>query len=89
MSAQMNCSGHRKKFVVDMILNHVWEVQRVNLPIDLVILEKDSEIPTLISQLSYVDEQKAIEYVRIWGEKRMPITPLHAALSKEIANGSK
>lgn len=55
-----------------------------SLPIDPIILMKRVEIPGLIAELSYKDEKKAVEYLRIWGEKRMPITPLHEALSIEL-----
>jgi len=53
-------------------------------PIDPIILEKRGAIPGLIAQLSYQDETKAIEFLRVWGEKRMPITPLFAVLNEEL-----
>lgn len=55
-----------------------------NLPIDPIILMKRGAIPGLIAELSYKDETKAIEYLRIWGEKRMPITTIHNELTVEL-----
>ena len=59
------------------------------LPIDPIILEKRAAIPGLIAELSYQDETKAIKYMRIWGERKMPITPLFSTLNLEISNGKK
>lgn len=56
----------------------------MQLPIESEILMKRSEIPSLISQLSYQDEQQAIEYLRLWGEKKMPITTIHQELTTAI-----
>ena len=55
-----------------------------SLPIDPIILKKRGAIPGLIAELSYKDETKAVEYLRIWGEKRMPITTLHEVLTSEL-----
>ncbi|WP_078428799.1 hypothetical protein [Alkalihalobacterium alkalinitrilicum] len=46
------------------------------LPIPVEILEKRSMIPMKLAELSYNNPDKAIELLRVWGEKRMPITPL-------------
>lgn len=54
------------------------------LPIDLNLLAKRKEIPKMIADLSYQDRDKALHYVRIWGEKRMPITPLHEELEMAL-----
>jgi len=54
------------------------------LPIDPAILMKKMEIPEKIAQLSYIDSEKAIKYMRIWGERKMPITPLYDELNKEL-----
>lgn len=54
------------------------------LPIDPLILMKRGAIPGLIAELSYKDEAKAVEYLRIWGEKRMPITAIHSELTVEL-----
>ncbi|PUB12588.1 hypothetical protein [Paenisporosarcina sp. OV554] len=59
------------------------------LPIDPIILEKRAAIPGLIAELSYHDETKAIKYMRIWGERRMPITSLFSTLNLEISNVKK
>lgn len=58
------------------------------LPIDPMLLAKRSEIPSLIAQLSYLDQKKAIEFLRIWGEKRMPITTIHGQLKDELKEES-
>lgn len=55
------------------------------LPIDPIILLKRGAIPGLLAKLSYQDQPKAVKYMRIWGEKQMPITALHAALEKELS----
>lgn len=57
----------------------------MTLPIDPIILKKRSAIPGMIAKLSYVDQKKAIEYMRIWGEHKMAITPLHAELTVELS----
>jgi len=53
-----------------------------NLPICMDVLKKRSEIPKIIAEISYQDENKAIYYMRVWGEKRKPITELHDELLK-------
>jgi len=55
------------------------------LPIDPIILLKRGAIPGLLAKLSYQNQEKAIGYMRIWGEKKMPITTLHAALENELS----
>jgi len=59
-------------------------IQMLALPIDPIILMKGSAIAGLIAELSYKDETKAVEYLRIWGEKKMPITTIHAELTTEL-----
>jgi hypothetical protein len=59
------------------------------LPIDPIILEKRAAIPGLIAELSYQDERKAIKYLRIWGERKMPITPLFSTLNLEISKSKE
>lgn len=54
------------------------------LPIDPEILVKRSMISALIAKLSYRDEKAALHYLRIWGEKRMPITQLYLELEEAI-----
>jgi len=55
------------------------------LPIDPIILLKRGAIPGLLAKLSYQDQTKAVKYMRIWGEKQMPITTLHAVLENELS----
>ena len=55
----------------------------MTLPIDPIILKKRAAIPGLIAKLSYTNEKKAIEFLRLWGERRIAITPLFEKL--EIA----
>lgn len=61
----------------------------MNLPIDPIILEKRAAIPGLIAEISYLDEKKAVEYIRIWGERKMPITPLFLELNLTISELKK
>jgi len=61
------------------------EVSLPSLPIDPIILLKRGAIPGLLAKLSYQDQEKAIEYMRIWGEKQMPISTLHSALENELS----
>jgi hypothetical protein len=58
-------------------------------PIDPELLKKRSMIPTKIAELSYHNQEAAIHYLRIWGERKMPVTELfHELISvlDEIAN---
>lgn len=59
----------------------------MSLPIDPEILRKRMAIPTKIAELSYINPDAAIKYMRIWGEKKMPVTVLFdeliSVLSKE------
>ncbi|MEK3955642.1 MULTISPECIES: hypothetical protein [unclassified Psychrobacillus] len=54
------------------------------LPIDPILLRKRMAIPELIAKLSYQNQTKSIEYIRIWGEKRMSITELYGLLTEEL-----
>jgi hypothetical protein len=59
------------------------------LPIDQEILKKRSMIPSKIAELSYRDQDAAIHYLRIWGERKMPVTELFQELVTvldEVAN---
>ncbi|MEK3955641.1 MULTISPECIES: hypothetical protein [unclassified Psychrobacillus] len=47
-------------------------------------MQKAIAIPELIARLSYQDQTKAIEFIRIWGEKRMAITKLYSLLIEEL-----
>lgn len=55
------------------------------LPIDREFLEKRMMIPVKIAELSYIDEEAAIKYMRIWGEKKMGVTDLFEVLSVELS----
>lgn len=55
-----------------------------NLPIDLDILQKRQEIPMQIAKLSYQDEDKALQFMRLWGEKKITITEIHEQLSTAL-----
>jgi hypothetical protein len=52
------------------------------IPVD--VLEKRMNIPSKIAELSYKDPEKALYYMRIWGEKKLPVTPLYEALVSEL-----
>lgn len=56
----------------------------MKLPIDMDILQKRQEIPVKIAQLSYKDEQQAIQFIRLWGEKRIAISEIHAQLTTTL-----
>lgn len=51
--------------------------------IDMDIVQKRSEIPKKIAKISYVDKEKAIHFLRLWGEGKVAITELHNDLSQE------
>lgn len=53
------------------------------LPIDMDILKKRTEIPKKIAKISYADKDKAIHFLRLWGEGKVAITELHNNLSQE------
>ncbi len=54
-----------------------------DLPIDMDILKKRTEIPQKIAKISYVDKDKAIYFLRLWGEGKVAITELYNNLSQE------
>ncbi|WP_046178826.1 hypothetical protein [Domibacillus tundrae] len=49
------------------------------------ILLKRMAIPGKIAELSYVDQEAAVHFMRIWGEKKMPITTLFEELNSALA----
>lgn len=53
----------------------------LNLPIEPEILRKRMAIPAMIAELSYTDQDEGIKYLRIWGEKKMPVTELFEQLT--------
>lgn len=55
-----------------------------DFPIDPVIIQKHAAIPGLIAELSYIDEGSAIDYMRVWGEKKKPISTMFEELSSEL-----
>lgn len=57
-----------------------------NLPIDPIILKKRMRIPVLLAELSYLNEKAAIDYLRMWGEHKIPVTTLHDQLDEKIKN---
>lgn len=64
-------------------------MDRTGLLIDPAILARRSAIPGLIAELSYLDEHAAIEFIRIFGEHKMPITSMFNKLTKTIAEKKK
>lgn len=54
------------------------------LPIDTDLLKKRQEIPVKLAELSYKDQDKAIHYMRLWGEKKEPITTLHSEITNQL-----
>jgi hypothetical protein len=59
-----------------------------DLPIDLEFLQKRAMIPVKIAELSYKNEEAAIKYMRIWGEKKMAITELFEELTSALSNAN-
>jgi hypothetical protein len=47
-------------------------------------VEKSSQIPRLLAELSYSDKEKTIELLRPWLNHKMPITTLYDALIKAL-----
>lgn len=60
----------------------------IDFPIDPEILKKRKSIPAKIAELSYKNEKAAIKYMRIWGEKTMPITELFDELVNALAESA-
>lgn len=56
-----------------------------SLPIDMEIIHKSLEIPKQIAKLTYIEPTKAIYYMQVWGEKRLPIKELHDELYNELS----
>jgi hypothetical protein len=56
-----------------------------DLPIDLEFLQKRKMIPVKIAELSYKDEEAAIKFMRIWGEKKMAISVLFEELTTALS----
>lgn len=54
------------------------------LPIDINILAMRKEIPLKIAKLSYKNKEKAIHYLRLWGENKLAITELHEQLCQSL-----
>lgn len=59
-----------------------------DLPIDLDILRKRQAIPVKIAELTYLDKDAALKYMRIWGEKKMAITELFDELSVTLSQSN-
>lgn len=57
--------------------------------IDRDILEKRMAIPKLLADLSELDPESTLHYIRVWGRKEMPITPLFEELSKKLMEVTK
>lgn len=55
------------------------------LPIEPEFLQKRMMIPSKIAQLSYFDQGAAIKFMRIWGEKQLPVTELYECLLEELS----
>lgn len=56
----------------------------MELPISVDLLEKRREIPVKLAELSYLDPEKAVTYLREWGEKTVPVSDLHSKISKSL-----
>jgi hypothetical protein len=56
------------------------------LPINKDILLKRKSIPIMLAKLSYIDPEATINFLRIWGEKKSPITPLYEEIISSISD---
>ena len=56
----------------------------VDLPLEYELARKSGEIRNKLAELSYLNVDRAVELMRVWGEHKMHITPLHALLVDEI-----
>lgn len=54
------------------------------LPINLEVLEKRTEIPELIAELSYRDQNQAVEFIRLWSKRRITIDEIHKKLHEAL-----
>lgn len=55
-------------------------------PIDPILLRKRMAIPGMIAELSYIDGDAAIKYMRIWGEKKMAVSILFDELNTYLTS---
>ncbi|WP_257349050.1 hypothetical protein [Pseudalkalibacillus decolorationis] len=51
------------------------------------VILKRRQIPKLLSDLSYINQEKAVKYLRIFANKELPVTPLYEKLIEEIDKG--
>ncbi len=49
--------------------------------IDMDIVQKRSEIPKKIAKISYVDKEKAIHFLRLWGESMNKTIPHNSLIA--------
>jgi len=61
----------------------------MKLPINMNLIEKEIEIPDLLAKLTYKNEDLAIGYMRLWGEKKMTISEIHKKLTDELFKESE
>jgi hypothetical protein len=61
----------------------------MTLPLDLDLLQKRREIPEKLAQLSYMDPEKAIQLLRKWGEKQVPIAPLYEEIIQALNSNAQ
>lgn len=54
------------------------------LPIEPEFLQKRMMIPKKIAHLSYFDQEAAIKFMRIWGEKKLSVTEIYDSLLEEL-----
>jgi hypothetical protein len=54
------------------------------LPIEPEFLQKRMMIPVKIAELTYFDQDAAIKFMRIWGEKKLPVTDIYESLLEEL-----
>lgn len=56
----------------------------MDLPVEPEFLKKRMLIPSKIAELSYFDQEAAIKFMRIWGEKKLPVTEIFSQLLEEL-----
>lgn len=55
-----------------------------SLPIDMDLIQKKIEIPTILADLSEVDPKQALYLLREWGDRKIPITVLHHEITSRL-----
>lgn len=55
-----------------------------SLPIDMDLIQKKIEIPTILADLSEADPKQALYLLREWGDRKIPVEELHYEISSRL-----